>query len=238
VITEHAEDLWTWLYKIPSSWKRVGSIEEIIPAEIPKKVEKTPEIKKEYVPYSFDLKIFLKNTKGFRPSNEEYKNLMMMCIKCDLDPTMVQRLCNRAWDETDRPEETSAFLRKDYKVFVLRKTIIDLLHEHISTPPSDLFALEQKIFPRKKRYTHYNQYIKFTSRKRRHPREIEDFLFDVLGYISSTKSFVWAYSTKKTDKYGNRYTEETQCVRAYAIDIYFRVAPTLTNPFARSLATI
>ena len=202
VIMEHAQDLWTWLYKTPTSWKRVGGV-------IPVEVSEVPE----YVPYSFDLDLFLKNTKGFRPSNEEYKNMMMMCIKCDLDPTIVQMLCSKAWNEKDRPEETSAFLKKDdYKVFVLRKTIIDLLHEHLSSPPSDLFALEQNIFPRKKRYTKYNEYIKFTSRKRRHPQEIEDFLFDVVGYVSSSKSFVWSYSTEKMDKYGNQYTEETMCI--------------------------
>jgi hypothetical protein len=165
VIKDHASALWNWNWKIPSNWKVIGDF-------IPPKV-----------PYSFNLKCFQENTKGWKPGPEHANIIRTMCTG------------------------TGSIQRNK-----LRKKIVDLLNEHISTTPPNWFALEERIFPRKNRYTHYNQHIKFTSRERWYEREIQEFLFDIVSYISSTKSFVWSYYTNKSDKYNNQYQDVTQCI--------------------------
>ena len=150
--------------------------------------------------YSFRLEKFLEATKGWVPQLKDYNNLCMFMANSDVEERRAEELCNRAWNPPgSKSRETSRFIAKyrgnsDVGPWVV-KTILE---KHSSS----LFDIDQ-ILPREK-FKFYDQYRTFLH-KISTLEEIEQFVIDVINFVSSNCIFCWWRTEKEVDLEGNPY---------------------------------
>ena len=170
-----------------------------IPPKKKKKVASTAGfVKKEKVlEITFDLKEFLRVTKGWVPDDESYKQICMFMETQGLDPQKCNQLCNKAWGYDD--QETKRLMDNYNGSLVTRRSMIRLLTLH-----SCCEWEERNIFPGRC-YKYFNEARMFNKKQVWNINEVERFFTDVICTTWGSGDTEFLYQEKLTKRYGNTY---------------------------------
>jgi len=168
-----------------------------------RKIEITPCGSNPKAKYKFRLKKFLEATRGWTPDLKDYNHLCMFMANSDVDPIEAGQLCNSAWNPPGgRLNETRKFIQKYRGKSDVGSYVIKSILEKHSTSSYDIDA----ICPREK-YKYYSEYTKFLHNPSELD-EVEQYVIDVVQFVSSNRVFCWWRREKEYDSDGNSYFTE------------------------------
>ena len=199
-------DKLSWVQEIPLSFliDHAFCTERTV-VEKKKKKKKTTKANgetSEVGEYKINLPAFLDALSGWSPDEASYKNICLFLANSDVCPNEAGTLCNREWNPPpDKLNETSNFITKWRGRSTMKPVVMQKLLEKHASKSYDVL----KILPRK-RYKYYNEYQEFVG-KVNVRSEIEQYVADVISWISSERVFCWQYTVSKCDSYGNQFVE-------------------------------